>query len=206
VIGSALKRFCLASAAMALAAALLIAAAPPPLPLGSGAGALLIAAPSIGDPRFYHTVILMVRHDDKGALGIVINRPIGMRSLASLITATGGKADGVAGKARVFAGGPVEPQLGFVIHSTDYQRAGTLKIDGRVAVTTNPGILLDIGHKKGPRKSLIAFGYAGWAAGQLEGEIDRHAWFMTPEEPELVFDHPRSSLWRAAMARRTLSL
>ena len=200
-----LGRFFLAPLAFVFAAALLVAAGPPPA-TSSGPGELLIASPSIGDPRFYHTVILMVRHDRNGAFGIVINRPIGMRSIASLIKATGGKAEGVAGKVRVFAGGPVEPQLGFVIHSTDYQGAGTLKIDGNVAVTTSRRILLDIEHKKGPKKSLIAFGYAGWAAGQLEGEIARHAWFSTPEDPGLVFDHPRRTLWQAAMARRTINL
>lgn len=206
MIGSALKRFCLMSAAMVFGAALLLGAAPPPPAPGSGAGALLIASPSIGDPRFYHAVILMVRHNDKGAFGIVINDPIGTRSLASLITATGGQADGVTGKVRIYAGGPVQPRLGFVIHSRDYHKADTLNIDSRLALTANPQILLDIGHKKGPRHSLIAFGYAGWSAGQLEGEIARHDWFTAPEEPTLVFNHPRRTLWRAAMARRTLSL
>ncbi len=203
---SALRQVLLAPAAMLFAAALFLGAAfPPPAPVAGG-GELLIASPSIGDPRFYHAVILMVRHDSKGAFGIVINHPIGMRSLAGLIKAAGGKAQGVSGKVRVFDGGPVEPQFGFVLHTSDYHGAGTIAIDSQVALTASRAILSDIGHNTGPKKSIIAFGYAGWAPGQLEGEIARHAWFTTPENPGLVFDHPRSTLWRAAMARRTLTL
>jgi putative AlgH/UPF0301 family transcriptional regulator len=106
----------------------------------------------------------------------------------------------------VFAGGPVEPQLGFVIHTTDYHSGATLDIDGHVAVTASREILFDIARHKGPKKSLIVFGYAGWAPGQLEGEMAQHAWFTAPEDPDLVFDQPRSALWQAAMARRTLNL
>jgi putative transcriptional regulator len=170
------------------------------------AGQLLIAAPTIGDPRFSHTVILMVRHDQNGAFGIIINRPIGERSIASLLEATGDQDSGVDGTMRVYAGGPVQPELGFVIHSAEYQRAETLDVDGRVAMTADRQILRDIGHNQGPQKSLFALGYAGWGAGQLEGEMARHDWFTTPEEPKLIFDDDRDNLWEDAMARRTREL
>jgi putative transcriptional regulator len=196
------------AAVASLVAALIVLGAAPPehSDTTSLTGQLLIAAPTIGDPRFARTVILMVRHDKEGALGIVINRPVGERSIAALLEATGHDGADVAGIVRVFAGGPVQPELGFVVHSAEYRRAETVDVDGRVAMTASRQVLLDIGHNQGPEKSLFALGYAGWGPGQLEGELARHNWFTTPEEPKLVFDGDRGNLWEDAMARRTREL
>jgi putative transcriptional regulator len=197
----------LAAAASRVAALIVLGAAPPEhSDTTSLAGQLLIAAPTIGDPRFAHTVILLVRHDQEGAFGIVINRPVGERSIAALLEATGHDDVDVAGIVRVFAGGPVQPELGFVVHSAEYRRAETVDVDGRVAMTASRQVLLDIGHNEGPEKRLFALGYAGWGPGQLEGELARHNWFTTPEEPKLVFDDDREKLWEDAMARRTREL
>lgn len=182
------------------------AAAPNSTDPGSLAGQLLIAAPTMSDPRFAHTVILMVRHDETGAFGVVINRPIGQRAIAALLEATGDIHPDVEGSVRVFAGGPVQPELGFVVHSAEYRRAETVDVDGRVAMTASREILRDIGHSQGPAKSLFAFGYAGWGPGQLEGEMARHNWFTAPEEPKLIFDDDRDDLWEETMARRTREL
>ena len=173
---------------------------------GSLTGQLLIASPSMGDPRFLQTVILMVRHDHNGAFGIVINRPIGDRPLAALLAALGDKDPVAAGTVRIFAGGPVEPDIGFVVHSTDYHRADTVDIDGGLAMTSSREILRDIGNQRGPNKSLIAFGYAGWAPGQLEGELAQGFWFTTPQDTKLVFDDDRDAVWDHAMKRRTQDL
>src|SRR5437588_1044468 len=196
----------LPAAAIFAAAMLLRPVAAEPPEIAPLTGQLLIAAPTIGDPRFARTVILMVRHDKEGALGIVINRPVGERSIAALLEATGPDDADVAGILRVFAGGPVQPELGFVVHSAEYRRAETVDVDGRVAMTASRQILLDIGHNQGPEKSLFALGYAGWGPGQLEGELARHNWFTTPEEPKLVFEDDRDKLWDEAMARRTREL
>src|SRR5216684_2835041 len=193
----------LAAVALLAVAILVGAAAPDTADTGSLVGELLIAAPTMSDPRFAHTVILMVRHDQAGAFGIVINRPVGERSIATLLEAAGDIHPDVEGSVRVFAGGPVQPELGFVVHSADYHRGETVDVDGRVAMTANREILRDIGHNQGPAKSLFALGYAGWGPGQLEGELARHDWFTTPEEPRLVFDDDRVNLWEEAMARRT---
>jgi putative transcriptional regulator len=194
-------------AAVLLAAAISTAAAPvDEADRGLLAGQLLIASPTMGDPRFSHAVILMVRHDKDGAFGIVINRPIGERSIAELLEATGDGDPDAAGSVRVFAGGPVQPELGFVVHSAEYRRAETLDVDGRVAMTASREVLRDLGHNRGPEKSLFALGYAGWGPGQLEGEMARHNWFTAPEEPKLIFDDDRENLWDEAMARRTREL
>jgi putative transcriptional regulator len=196
----------LPAAAIFAAAMLLgpVAAEPPEIaPL---TGQLLIAAPTIGDPRFAHTVILMVRHDREGAFGIVINRPVGESPIASLLEGAGEDVSGISGNVRVFAGGPVQPELGFVVHSAEYRLDETLDVDARVAMTANRQVLRDIGHSRGPAKSLFALGYAGWGPGQLEGELARHDWFTTPAEPRLIFDDDRANLWEEAMARRTRDL
>jgi putative transcriptional regulator len=170
------------------------------------AGQLLIASPSMGDPRFDHSVILVVRHSPSGALGLVINRPLGDRPIASLLEMVGEADRSVTGTVQIFAGGPVQPQIGFVIHSTDYRRSDTIDIDGHVAVTSSAGILRDLGYNKGPKKSLVAFGYAGWGPGQLENELAHGVWMTAPEEPVLVFDEDRQKVWERALSHRTQDL
>jgi len=194
------------AAALVAAVILLGAAAGGQENSGSLAGQLLIAAPTMGDPRFSHAVILLLRQDDTGAFGIVLNRPIEQRSVASLLEAAGDHDRSVEGSLRVFAGGPVQPELGFVVHSPEYHRAGTLTVGGTVAMTADKQILRDIGHHMGPKKVLFAFGYSGWAPGQLEGEIARHDWFTATGDPKLIFDDDRGDLWTDAMARRTREL
>src|SRR2546430_9833805 len=108
------------------------------------AGQLLVATPSMGDPRFDHAVILMVRHDKDGALGILINRPLGTRPLAKLLEVLGENDSKLPGEVRIFAGGPVQPELGFIIHSADYHRPETLDIAGRVAMTSSRENFRDI--------------------------------------------------------------
>jgi putative transcriptional regulator len=141
------------------------AIAPPPPSLK---GQFLIATPAMRDPRFDHAVILMVWHDRDGAFGIVINRPLGDKPMVDILAAFGKKDVAATGNVPVFLGGPVQPEVSFVIHGTDYRRPETHAIDTRLAATPSSGVLDDIAGNQGPAKSLIAFGYAGWAPGQLE--------------------------------------
>jgi len=175
-------------------------------------GQLLVASAAIQDPRFQRSVILLLRHDSTGAFGIVINQPLGERPLAALLADARGKdsAPGddspVDGSIPVFVGGPVQRQSGFVIHSPEYRRPETLVVGEVAAMTSTIDVLRDIGHHRGPAKYLFALGYAGWGAGQLEGEIARRDWFTTPAEPDLVFDAERATLWERALARRIREL
>jgi putative transcriptional regulator len=185
------------------------------------AGQLLIAASTIQDPRFYHSVILLVHHDAKGAFGLMINRPIGDQPIADLLagsTGAGRKAGGpspgpdgqaddkITGTIQVFLGGPVEPQYGFVIHSAEYHRADTVAVAAGIAMTATRDALRDIGQHHGPAKYLFAIGYSGWGAGQLEGEIARRDWFTEPATPDLVFDKDTDAIWKKALERRTREL
>lgn len=195
--------------AAGLVAMLLAAALPAPTAApqrASLAGQLLIAAPIMRDPRFYQTVIVLVRHDRTGAMGIVVNRPLQERPLAALLEALGEQTAGAAGNVRIFSGGPVQPELGFVVHSAEYRRADTMEIDGQVSMTSSREILRDIANNRGPKRSLVAFGYAGWGPGQLEGELGQRFWFTTPANAKLIFEEDRDRVWDDAMTRRTQDL
>jgi putative transcriptional regulator len=180
--------------------------APEPRKPPSLAGQLLVATPEMGDPRFARTVILMVRHDQSGAFGIVINRPLGEAPLANLLRAIGDKDTSTTENIRILAGGPVQPEVCVVVHSAEYRQPGTIGIDGKIAVTTTPDVLRDIASRRGPQKTLVALGYAGWAAGQLEDELKRNAWYLASQDPALVFDDDRDKVWEHAVARRTQDL
>jgi putative transcriptional regulator len=170
------------------------------------AGQLLVAVPGMPDPRFAGTVVLIVRQDKDGALGIVINRPVQERALAEVLGLLGEATQGIEGTVQIFAGGPVQRGIGFVLHSDDYHQNATIQVAKGIDLTSSPSILQDIGHRKGPNKVLVAFGYAGWAPGQLEREMADHAWATTTADSNLVFDEDRSRLWDVAWARRSISL
>jgi putative transcriptional regulator len=170
------------------------------------AGQLLVASPDMPDPRFRRTVILLVRHDKTGAMGIVINRPLGEEPLAKLLGEIGRPVPGAQGSVRIFAGGPMQPYVGLILHSPEYRRAQTVTVDRFVAMTSDPELLRDIARHHGPAKTLVAFGYAGWGPGQLENELTRHGWFTIPDDPKLLFDEDRAQVWDKAKARRTFPL
>jgi putative transcriptional regulator len=165
------------------------------------AGQMLVASPDIEDPRFRHAVVLMVQHDATGAFGIIVNRPLAEHPLAQLLGEIGRDNAGVTGRVLIFFGGPVDPTLGFVVHSADYRGAGTIAIDQRLAMTLVSQVLVDIAGGKGPARALVAFGYTGWGPDQLEGEIARGGWFIEPADSDLVFDGGTDKVWADAMAR-----
>lgn len=210
----AIGRMALAGLGLAVALFGLAAVEPAPPPAsdterhGDGApvdpppGQLLIASAQIGDPRFHHAVILLLRHNRDGAFGIVVNHPLATETIAHLLAAAGDSDDTVEGTIPVLSGGPVQQEVGFVVHGADYRIAGTLAVDGKVAMTASKAALKDIGHHKGPQKYFFAFGYAGWGAGQLESEVARQDWFTVPEDADLVFDGDRATTWDRALGRR----
>jgi putative transcriptional regulator len=194
----------IAAAAITLSAGALHAALPRnPEPSGpvSMMGQLLIATPALHGVPFEHAVVLVAQHNKDGALGIVINRPLDRVPIAGLLKALGADSSGVTGTVRLFVGGPVDPEMGFVLHSAEYRGAATTDIDGRVALTPAPEILRAIALGKGPRKSLVAIGYAGWGPSQLDTEIANGFWNAVPEDSALVFDDDRAKVWADAMTR-----
>ena len=172
----------------------------------SHAGELLVAAESMPDPRFKESVILMVRHGADGAMGLIVNRPMATVPLGMLFDDAKPRGDGFKRKFRVYFGGPVEPNKGFVVHRRDYAIDGTLAVKNGYAVTSNQKVIEALGEGTGPAPAAIAFGYAGWGAGQLEGEIARGDWYWIPAEEALIFGEKDSEKWRRALAKRGLDL
>jgi putative transcriptional regulator len=169
-------------------------------------GQFLVATPEMGDPRFRESVILMVRHSKDGAMGLIINRPAGEQKLSRILQDLGDSGEGVTGNLPLYLGGPVQPELGFILHTTDYRRAGIIDVNGTVAVTATKEIIRDIAAGNGPNKFMLIFGYAGWGPGQLEGELKRNAWYTTPFDLPLIFDTDRDRVWERAVERRTRDL
>lgn len=159
-------------------------------------GQLLIAMPSMGDPRFSRSVIYVCAHSSEGAMGIIINQRAPNISFAELLeqlkivpTEHRISLPSIMNAMDVHLGGPVETGRGFVLHSADYFKAdSTLPINDSVCLTATIDILRDIAKGSGPTQALLALGYAGWAPGQLEDEIQSNGWLNCPANPELVFD------------------
>jgi putative transcriptional regulator len=175
-------------------------------PANSLAGQLLVAAPNLGDLRFDGAVVYLVHHDASGAFGVVINHPLRSQKFADLLAAVGQNSTTATGEVKVFLGGPLETEIGFVLHTTDYSNDMTFRVDSRFALTSNAQILRDLAAGKGPKQSLIAFGYAGWAPGQLEDELGHNDWYVAPADAALLFDADRDSVWQRAFDRKTLRL
>ncbi|MFZ5676800.1 MAG: YqgE/AlgH family protein [Pseudomonadota bacterium] len=170
-------------------------------------GQMLIAMPGMSDPRFDRSVIFMCAHSDNGAMGIIVNKRAPMISFSELLD----RLDIMPQESRIRLpddvqsmlvqfGGPVEPGRGFVLHTSDYFSADTsLPIDERVALTATLDILRAIAGGQGPRRSLLALGYAGWAPGQLEDEIQRNGWLSCAADEDLLFGSDLDSKYLSAL-------
>lgn len=173
----------------------------------SVAGLFLVAAPQMSDPRFAETVIYMVEHNREGAFGLIVNRLAMAQDFAAFLAEVGVETDKAPeGHALLHYGGPVDPQSGFVLHTADYADSATVPVDGRYAMTPGRAILRAIAEGRGPRRYLIAFGYAGWAPGQLEGEMAAEDWVTSSAEETIMFDRDYASKWRRAFDAHGISL
>ena len=160
----------------------------------------LIAMPGLEDPNFFHSVTYICEHNDEGALGLVINRPLDMQ-LGEIFERI--KIDSAVPDARripVHLGGPVQQDRGFILHEPLGNWEATLKVTDRIGITSSMDILDAIARDEGPGHKLVALGYAGWGAGQLEQEMAANAWLSGPANAEILFDTPDDARWKAAAA------
>jgi putative transcriptional regulator len=160
-------------------------------------GQYLLAMPGIGDPRFEKAVIAMCAHDINGALGVGVSRIMPKITLHGLLDQVSIDS-GAAPDCPIHVGGPVEPQRGFVLHTPDWAGGDTLKVGTRWGLTSTLDVLRDIAAGKGPRRWIVALGYAGWGEGQLDGEMRRHGWLATAGDDALMFEHPAPQRWDLA--------
>jgi putative transcriptional regulator len=168
-------------------------------------GHLLVAMPGMADPRFVRSVIYICSHGPSGAMGLVINRLFGDADFPMLLEQLTIESPPNVPDIPVQFGGPVEMGRGFVLHSSDYLREGTTRIDDTVAVTATIEIIQDIANGKGPAHSLMLLGYAGWGGGQLEEELKNNGWLTVEMDEEILFKTDLDSKWDRAMAKIGIS-
>ncbi|WP_372627349.1 YqgE/AlgH family protein [Arsukibacterium sp.] len=161
----------------------------------------LIAMPALDDPMFKRSVTYICEHSAEGAMGIVINHPLNV-TVAELLEQLEIEFDGNSAVARraVCAGGPVQSDRGFVLHSPKGGYHSSLELNNGLMVTTSKDILMDLTTKAAPEKFLLALGYAGWTAGQLEQEISDNSWLVIPADNTIIFDLSHAEKWQSATA------
>jgi putative transcriptional regulator len=177
-------------------------------------GQMLIAMPTMGDDRFARSVIYICAHSSEGAMGIIVNQPAANISFADLLVQLDvvGKSDLIqlppaAGGVKVLKGGPVETSRGFVLHSNDFFiENSTLPIDDGICLTATLDILKAIAHGKGPHNAVLALGYAGWAPGQLENEINANGWLHCAADVDLVFGQDVEGKYTRALKKIGIDL
>ena len=175
--------------------------------LKSLAGQLLVAMPQMLDQRFARSVIYLCAHsEDAGAMGLVINKLLNSLTMGELFAQLDISPSRIVNSRPVHFGGPVEAGRGFVLHTSDYSEDATLVVDDNMAVTATLKILRAIAKGHGPRHSLFALGYAGWAPGQLDAEIQANGWLSVAADDDIVFDPDQDGKWRRALAKLGIDL
>lgn len=161
-------------------------------------GKLLIAMPTMDDPWFERSVIYLCAHSEEWAMGLMLNRLVDSLSFPDLLKQLGIEP-ATERSIQVHFGGPVETGRGFVLHSTEYLQDSSLQIDEMVALTATVDILRDIAQDRGPRRHLLALGYAGWGPGQLDHEIQANGWLIVDPDEALLFNPDLERKWQMAV-------
>ncbi|MFQ6004368.1 MAG: YqgE/AlgH family protein [Woeseia sp.] len=159
---------------------------------------LLIAMPGMPDPNFNSTVTLICEHNDEGALGIIINRPLNLNLGGLFEQLSLEEADAAAAGRPVLNGGPVARERGFVLHNPGAEFESSMSVSADIQLTLSRDVLDSLAAGTGPDKTLVALGYAGWEPGQLEAEMLANTWLNVPASPEIVFDIPFADRWTHA--------
>ncbi len=165
-------------------------------------GHFLVAMPGMADKRFERAVVYICAHNADGAMGLVINRPFGGITFTELMSQLEVSGNQMPVDKLVHYGGPVEQARGFVLHTGDYQRDGTMVVDRDVALTATFDVLRAIANGQGPRKALLALGYSGWGPGQLDQELQQpNGWLAVQADEALIWNPDIDSKWDQAMAK-----
>ncbi len=170
------------------------------------ANQFLLSMPTLQDPNFHRTLTYVCEHSDEGAMGLVVNRPLGL-TVADILQHLGMEPDTPAiAHAPVYQGGPVEAERGFVLHSPVGEWDGSAALTDELAVTTSRDILEAMARGEGPAHAIVALGYSGWAAGQLEAELGQNAWLTCPASLDILFHTPAEHRLDKAAARMGIDL
>lgn len=166
----------------------------------------LIAMPNLADPNFFHTVTYLCEHNEEGAMGLVINRPMDLQFHELLEHLELETADPELAQLPIYQGGPVQTERGFVLHSNEGEWDASIQVTDQLVMTMSQDIIEAIALAEGPTQYLIALGYAGWGEGQLEEELANNAWLNGPADASIIFDQPAEQRWSAAAAHLGVEL
>jgi putative transcriptional regulator len=170
------------------------------------AGQLLVATEEMEDPRLVESVIYIVKHDHEGTMGLMINRPMAQGPIDDLLKGFGAEAKGNTREIIIHYGGPVSSRQGFLLHSDELLLEDSLKAKDGIAATSDTKMIQAIADGKGPRQFLFMLGYAGWAPGQLEGELRAKRWVVVSADKSLIFGKDAEKKWRQAIDKRQIPL
>ncbi len=159
----------------------------------------IISMPHMNDPIFSKSLIYICEHDDDGAMGLIINKPMISENAADIIQQTG--LAQIEPQPDIYFGGPVNLEMGLILHDANYNIEGTLTISKSVALTSNKQIVLDLKNGGGPDEFRFSFGYAGWGKGQIEREIENGDWLLMPADNDFIFSIPNTDKWKKAASK-----
>lgn len=163
-------------------------------------GQLLVATPQVQGDLFAQSVIYLFVHNEEGAMGLIVNRPLDQIDAAEVLEQLDITPLPMMRDLPVMHGGPVEEQRGFLLHSGDYESETSMRHPSGLSVTASAATLRDIAKNHGPRQRLLLLGYAGWGAGQLEAEMEQNSWISVPASPEIIFHDDHDAKWSLAAA------
>lgn len=159
----------------------------------------LIAMPHMNDPIFTKSLIYMCENNSEGSLGLIINKPMVSQNAVDILQKTG--LEEIQPAPEIYFGGPVNIEMGLILHDAGYEIEGTLTVSNAVALTSNKQIITDLKEGEGPEQFLFSMGFAGWGQGQLEREIKKGDWLLVPADVDFIFSAPDSDKWQAAATR-----
>lgn len=163
-------------------------------------GRLLVAMPTMPDPRFSHSVVFICAHNEDGAMGLIVNKFLGLMKLSELLESESADIAENDHRLPLHFGGPVERERGFVLHSADYHSEGvTLKVTETLSMTASKQVLEQINEGSGPELALLGMGYSGWGPGQLEGELLENSWLVADPTSQLIFVEEDEHKWTSAL-------
>lgn len=164
-------------------------------------GQFLLAMPHLQDPRFEKAVIYICGHDTNGAMGLVVNKYLGDLTLRGLLDYLNLPPETMKRDLPIHFGGPVDSGRGFVLHSDDFSHPGTVPLGNHISLTATVDVLQSIAEGTGPKNCLLAMGYVGWSAGQLDAELHSNRWLQVEADPEILFHTPLEKKWESAMRK-----
>ena len=159
----------------------------------------IISMPHMNDPIFSKSLIYICEHDNDGAMGLIINKPMISENAADIIQQTG--LTQIEPLPDIYFGGPVNLEMGLILHDANYNIEGTLTISKSVGLTSNKQIVLDLKNGGGPDEFRFSFGYAGWGKGQIEREIENGDWLLMPADDDFIFSIPNTDKWKKAASK-----